>query len=181
MHSVALPCDSDGKFLPPGALPQSQGGSRKGDWMPFKDEVQFEVADLLYRRAELSSRNLDSLLQLWSQSMGGIGFAPFEDRGSMHAAIDSSTLGDVPWHCLTTGFSGGVDEGAPNWMHATYEVWYRDPDAVVSAMLANLSFNGQFDLRAYIALNSKGERCWDNVMSGNIAWRHSVSVLLVQV
>ena len=162
----------------PGALPQSNGGPRDGDWMPFEDEVQFELADLLYRRAELSSRNIDSLLELWSQSMDGIGSAPFEDRGSMHAAIDSSTLGDVPWQCLTTGFSENIGEGAPNWMHTTYEIWYHNPDAVISTMLANPGFNGQFDLRPYISLNSKGERSWDNVMSGNIAWRHSVRVIL---
>lgn len=162
----------------PGALPQSNGGPRDGDWTPFEDEVQFELADLLYRRAELSSRNIDSLLELWSQSMDGIGSAPFEDRRSMHAAIDSSTLGDVPWQCLTTGFSENIGEGAPNWMHTTYEIWYCNPDAVISTMLANPGFNGQFDLRPYISLNSKGERSWDNVMSGNIAWRHSVRVIL---
>ncbi|KAN0139618.1 hypothetical protein V8E53_002280 [Lactarius tabidus] len=172
-HLTALPCDSNGKYLPLGSLPQTQEGSREGDWTPFEDEVQFELADLLYRRAEVSAGNIDFLLELWSLSMEDAGSAPFGDHGDMHAAIDSSALGDAPWQCLTTGFSEGVDEGAPTWMHTSYEVWYRDPDVVVSAMLANPDFNGQFDLRAYIDLNAKGERRWGNVMSGNIAWRHS--------
>ena len=172
---VALPCDSNGEFLLPGSLPQSQGGSHKGDWTPFEDEVQFKLADLLYHCAEVSARNIDPLLELWSLSMEGIGSAPFGDHQDMHTAINSSTLGDVPWQCLTTRFKEDADDGDPIWMHTTYEIWYLDPDAVVSAMLANPDFNGQFDLHAYIDLDAKGERCWSNVMSGNIAWRHSVS------
>ena len=161
----------------PGGLPQSQGGPLKGDWMPFEDEVQFELADLLYYCAELSSRNIDSLLELWSQSMDGIGLAPFEDHRSMHVAINLSTLDDIPWQCLITGFSENVGEGVPNWMHTTYKIWYCNPDAVISTMLADPGFNGQFDLCVYISLNSKGEHSWDNVMSGNIAWWHSVCVI----
>jgi hypothetical protein len=148
--------------------------------MPFKDEVQFELADLLYCCAELSSGNIDTLLDLWAQSIDSIGSAPFEDCGSMHAAIDLSTLGNIPWKCLMTEFSEDVGEGAPNWMHTTYKIWYCDPDAIVSGTLANPSFNGQFNLCPYITLNSKGVHCWDNVMSGNIAWQHSMSDLLLQ-
>lgn len=161
--------------MPPGAPPPPQEASREGDWTPFEDEVQFQLADLLYRRAELSAGNIDSLLELWSQSMSGFGSAPFENHEALHTTIDSSTLGDVPWQCLTTKFSEDVNEDAPSWMRTTYEVWYRDPDVVVSAMLSNPDFNGQFDLCAYVDLDAKGARRWSNVMSGNIAWRHSVS------
>jgi Plavaka transposase len=89
--------------------------------------------------------------------------------------IDSSKHADVPWQCFHTGFTDPVDESSPAWMHTTYEVWYRDPESVVSAMLANPDFNGQFDLRPHVDVNKKGSRRWSNVMSGNIAWRHSVS------
>ncbi len=101
--------------------------------------------------------------------------APFDSHEHMHALIDSSTLGDVPWQCLVTTVPEGVDEGAPSWMQTPYEVWYRDPETVVSAMLGNPDFRGQFDLRPYIDLNANGTRRWSNVMSGNIAWRRSVS------
>ena len=101
--------------------------------------------------------------------------APFKDHEEMHAAIDSSALGDVPWECLVTGFPEDVDESAPSWMRTTYEVWYRNPDAVVSTMLGNPDFAGQFDLRPYVDLKADGTRRWNNVMLGNIAWRNSVS------
>jgi Plavaka transposase len=101
--------------------------------------------------------------------------APFNNQEDMHALIDSSVLGDVPWQCLVTAVPKGVSEGAPSWRQTSYEIWYRDPEAVVSAMLSNPDFHGQFDLCPYIDINADGTRRWSNVMSGNIAWRRSVS------
>jgi hypothetical protein len=60
-------------------------------------------------------------------------------------------------------------------MRMTYEVWYRNPDAVVLTMLGNPDFDRQFDLRPYVDLNADGIRRWNNIMSGNVAWRKSVS------
>jgi hypothetical protein len=138
--------------------------------------VQFSLADLLYRRAELSLTNIDGLLELWEKSMADLGgSAPFQSYQEMHAAIDSSKLGDAPWECLATGFSGDVDEHSPSWMQTSYEVWYRNPETVVSMMLDSPDFEGQFDLRPFVDLDKDGRRRWSNVMSGNIAWRHCVS------
>ena len=159
--------------MPP--QPQERALNRD-DWAPFANKVQFELADLIYRRAELSATTTDTLLDLWADSMAGLdGSAPFKNHQEMHAAIDSSNLGDVPWECLETRFPGDVDESAPSWMQTTYEVWYRNPDAIVLTMLANPDFDGQFDLRPYVDLNADGIRRWNNVMSGNVAWRKSVS------
>ena len=149
--------------------------------MPFGSEVQFKVADLLYRRAELSASNIDLLLNLWAESLEDLDVshgAPFENHKELYATIDSSTLGDIPWQCLVTGISDDIDEHSPNWMRTHYEVWYRDPGAVVSAMLSNPDFDGQFDLCPYIDLDAHGKRRWNNVMSGNMAWRRSVSILV---
>ena len=150
----------------------------EGDWTPFRSEVQFKVADMLYRRAELSASNVDALLELWKESLREIDptkCAPFEGHEDLYATIDSSTLGDIPWQCLVTR-PENIDEHSPNWMRTHYEVWYRDPEAVVSAMLSNPDFDGQFDLCPYIDLDAHKKRRWNNVMSGNIAWRRSVSI-----
>jgi hypothetical protein len=173
---VARPCDQDGNFLPPGTPPPPRATAPHGDWSPFNSEVQFELADLLYRRAELSTTNVEDLLELWARSLSVSGTpAPFRSCREMHTLIDSSMLGDSPWQCLVSRPPDGVDQHTPEWKRMSYEVWYRNPDAVVSAMLDNPDFNGQFDLRPYIDLSADGRRRWSNVMSGNIAWRRSVS------
>jgi hypothetical protein len=46
---------------------------------------------------------------------------------------------------------------------------------MVSNMLSNTDFDGQFDMCPYVKLNEEGNCQWSNVMSGNIAWRQSVS------
>jgi len=165
--------------LPPGTPPTPRETPLQGDWTPFSSKVPFKVADLLYRHAELSASNIDTLLDLWAQSFeefDGDQCAPFVNHEDLHATIDSSTLGDVPWQCLVTGVSGDTDEHSPSWMRTHYDVWYRDPGAVVSAMLSNPDFEGQFDLCPYVDLDAHGKRQWNNVMSGNLAWRRSVSV-----
>ena len=151
----------------------------QGDWTPFCTEVEFKVADLIYHRAELSASNINDLLDLWADSFEEFDasqYAPFENHQDLYATIDLSTLGDIPWQCLVTGVSDDIDEHSPSWMQAHYKVWYRDPEAVVSAMLSNPDFDGQFDLCPYIDLDGRGEHQWNNVMSGNIAWRRSVSI-----
>lgn len=172
----ALPCDQDGRFLPAGEPPEPRHSIPQGDWTPFNSEIQFKVADLLYRRAELSAPNVDALLELWVESLAEHGTpAPFSSHEEMHKTIDSCILGDIPWQCLVTAVPEQVDEHSPAWMQKGYEVWYRDPDAVVTAMLGNPDFNGQFDLRPYIDLDSSGKRQWNNLMSGNLSWRRCVS------
>lgn len=162
--------------MPPGAPPHPQKSASEGDWAPFKSEVHFQLADLIYRRAELSASNINLLLKLWAESMSPFDTpAPFRSQADIHASIDSSVLGDVPWQCLETAVPEGISKDAPSWMQKSYEVWYRDPEAVVSAMLSNPDLQGQFDLRPFVDMNADSTRRWSNVMSGNIARRRSVS------
>lgn len=138
--------------------------------------MQFRLADLLYWCAELSTANVDTLLELWAISMAEFNVpTPFRSNQDMHTIIDSSQFGDIPWECLVTGFSEDVDEHAPVWKQRSYEVWYRDPEKVISTMLDNPDFKEQFDLCLYLDLDAAGMRRWGNVMSGNTAWRHCVS------
>jgi len=174
----ALPCDLDGNFLPPGAPPPPQAGPEPGDWAPFESEVQFRLADIFYRCAEISASNIDNILEVWAQSVCDYdGHVPFKNHEDMHAKIDASRLGDVPWQCMVTSIPPGVDEHT-TWMQTSYEVWYRNPDTVLSNMLDNPDFEKQFDMRAYVELDADGKRRWSNVMSRNIAWCRSVSTVI---
>jgi Plavaka transposase len=124
----------------------------------------------------MSTSNINAILDLWAESMSDLGGnSPMRTHRELHALIDLSTLGDVPWQCMVASPSEDDNDDVPDWMCAKYEVWYHNPDTVVSQILANPEFDGQFDLRPYIDLDDHGQRQWSNIMSGNIAWRHSVS------
>jgi hypothetical protein len=58
----------------------------------------------------------------------------------MLACIDSLVLGDVPWQCLVTTAPEGIGEGAPAWRWMPHEIWYCDPNTIISAMLNNPDF-----------------------------------------
>ena len=101
--------------------------------------------------------------------------APFESVEHMYKVIDATKVGDAPWKCFTTSFDGEVTETSASWKHNEYQVWYRDPDVVLHNLLDNPDFDGQFDYEPYIEQDKNGKRHWNNMMSGNFAWHHSVS------
>jgi hypothetical protein len=146
------------------------------DWTPFNGEVQFWLADLLYHQATLSFSTLNDLLEIWSLLMSEFGASsPITTPIEMHTLIDASTLSDTRWQCLVMKFPEIGNKAVLIWMHTEYEVWYFNPNTVMSQMLSNPEFDGQFDLYPYIDLDEHGTQCWNNIMSRNVAWQHSVS------
>jgi Plavaka transposase len=73
-----------------------------------------------------------------------------KDHKELHALIDLSALDNVPWQCMETFFD---KNNASPWKQKANEVWYCNPNVIVSNMLANSDFNGQFDVRSYIDLD----------------------------
>ncbi|KZP25615.1 hypothetical protein FIBSPDRAFT_733491 [Athelia psychrophila] len=170
---LGRPCDAEGNFLPTDVPPPPRPGVF-GDWSPYADEIQFRTADFLYRKVEMSGGNIDELMELWAMSAGEKGnFSPFDSFDHMYAAIDATKVGDAPWKCFSTTYTGNLGEDAPTWQLADYEVWYRDPDVVIANLLANPDFDKQFDYAPYIELDKSGQRRWSDLMSANLAWRHS--------
>ncbi|KAJ7672946.1 hypothetical protein B0H17DRAFT_1083378 [Mycena rosella] len=173
----AVPCDKEGITLPPNTPPSPRTTAADGDWSPFDDEVQFKTADFLFRRVEMSKDNIDYLLELWGLSLmkdGDLG--PYDNYQQLYAAIDAVKAGDAPWKCFKTA---PVDTGgaAPDWARQEYEIWYRDPDAVIRNMLDNPDFDGEFDTTPYVELDRDGQRHWSNFMSGNFAWKRCDQII----
>lgn len=176
---LGRPCDAEGNFLPEDVPPLPRPGTF-GDWSPYADEVQFRTAEFLYRKVEMSATNINELMDLWAMSAGEHGdFSPFNSFDDMYAAIDATKVGDAPWQCFSTTYTGNLGQDAPSWQLADYEVWYRDPDVVIANLLANPDFDKQFDYAPYIGLDKSGQRRWSDFMSGNLAWRHSVRFLFI--
>ncbi|KAK7008370.1 C2H2-type domain-containing protein [Favolaschia claudopus] len=168
----ARPCDEQGTFLPDGSPPPPRRPAAQDDWTPFEDEVQFKLADFLFRKVQMSSTNIDALLEMWALSMmKHDDLGPFRDYKEIYEAIDSTSVGDAPWKCMVTEpFDTSAD--APEWAKRRYEVWYRDPDVVVSNILDNPDMDGAFDTTPYVRVDAQGKRRWSDFMSANFAWRH---------
>lgn len=126
----------------------------------------------------MPASNISELFDLWTHSARQYdSTAPFDSCRSLYATIDAIRDGDAPWQCLTvSSVSDNLSERAPSWQKQEYEVWYRDPDVVITNLLDNPDFASQFDVSPNMMIDSHGERRWADFMSGNFAWRRSVSV-----
>ncbi|KAK0434113.1 hypothetical protein EV421DRAFT_1909618 [Armillaria borealis] len=155
-HLTGVPCDENGTPLPPDAQP-----------LPWTT-----LPNLLFRKDEMSTPNLNSLFLLWTSSSEeqGINPSPFGSDEEMHAFIDAIEVGDAPWQCLHAGFAA-VGENEPSWKKTTYNVWYRNPNTVLQNMLDNPDFADGFDYLPYIHLDANGKRHWSDFFSGNFTWR----------
>jgi hypothetical protein len=180
---IGIPCDADGNFLHPGGEPPRPGRQDPApdDWSPFNDQVDFEMADLVYRRCQLSAESIDEIMALWAASLlKHRDVPPFHNHREMHRKIDSILLGDVPWQCFSTRYAGDRPaEGAPSWMDADYEVWFRDPHTIICNMLENSSFDGEMEYSPFKQFDSDGQREFKDFMSGDWVWEQAVSCLLI--
>ncbi|KAJ7443373.1 hypothetical protein FB451DRAFT_1437560 [Mycena latifolia] len=174
----ARPCDEDGTFLPDGAPPAPRTEAQSTDWSPYEDKVQFLLADVLFRKVQMSSKNIDNLLEMWALSLMkhddlyiAHNLGPFHDYKHIYETIDATTVGDAPWKCFQTE-ALNVGDDAPAWARQQYEVWYRDPDIVIANMLDNPDFDGAFNTTPYVHIDADGKRHWSDFMSANFAWRH---------
>ena len=169
-----LPCDANGNTLPRGAPPPPRP-LPETPWEPYANSVQFKTADFLYRRAEMSAGNINELLDIWAESMeNGNDPPPFESHEHLYQTIDATRHGDAPWNCFAVSYNGEITHPCPSWKTDEWEVFYRDPDVVLTQMLDNPDFDGQFDYAAYVGRDKSGKRCWSDFMSGNFAYRQSV-------
>ncbi|KAJ7723744.1 hypothetical protein DFH07DRAFT_759380 [Mycena maculata] len=169
---VARPCDKNGNILPDGAPPAPRTTAEPDDWTPYEDQVRFELSDFLFRKVQMSAKNIDNLLEMWALSMmKHEDLGPFHDYKHIYETIDATSVGDAPWKCFQTE-PLNVDASAPSWARQQYEVWYRDPDVVIANMLDNSDFDGAFDTTPYVRIDAQGHRRWSDFMSANFAWRH---------
>ncbi|KAJ2927270.1 hypothetical protein H1R20_g9824, partial [Candolleomyces eurysporus] len=127
-------------------------------WFPFEDEGGFRLANFLYREEEMSAKKIDYLLEIWALDKAKTGnLAPFNSYAQMYAAIDAIDFGDAPWQSFAMSFADDNDHPANTpWKSASYEVWYRDPSRVISNLLDNPDFDGQFDYASFVEVDNKG-------------------------
>lgn len=163
----------EGNFLYTNSLPQEE--LNNSSWAPFHSHDEFELADLLFRRAEMSKANIDDLLTIMKAraTMEG-GTPPFKNCADLYNTIDSIVEGDVAWNSFSVQYNGPQpEENVLPWMDEKYQVFYQNPCEVIRLMLANKAFDGNFDYTPYQHYED-GQRVWRDFMSGNFSWKQAV-------
>jgi Plavaka transposase len=148
MSLIGQPCDTDGNNLPDGSPPAPDAQQPPDNYFPFGSQHEFELANFLYRKEQMSAMKINELMDIWAafqQDDEGEPDPPFPDAKNMYKTIDQTELGDVPWQAFSVKFNGDIPEGAPGWKMASYEVWYRDPLVVIEGQLGNPDFNNEMD------------------------------------
>jgi hypothetical protein len=126
--------------------------------------------------------NIDWLMKIWAAHGAERGEKlPFLDHNDLYKTINATTIGVVPWQSFITSYDGDIpQEGeVPSWMMAKHTVWFRDPHLLVHNNLSNPDFKNTFDRSPYQEYNTNGNHRYHNFMSGNWAWRHAASLIII--
>jgi hypothetical protein len=170
-------CDSNGQALPKDTAPLPDMHSPQ-DWSPFNNKVNFELANFLYCKVQMSAGDIDTITHLWSASHTDCKCPPpFQDHQEMYDKIDAIAVGDaVPWESFTLKYEG-PDQDSPTvlpWMKTEYRVYYHDPRLIVKNMLLNPDFKNAIDYAPYLETDASKHRVYHNFMSGDWAWDKAV-------
>lgn len=179
-NEIGTPCDIDGYDLPPGSAPPLATPREANDYFPFQSHAQFEVGEFLFVEEEMSAGKIDRLLLLL-RALYPNDEPPVNDHKELYAMIDAIEQGDVAWSSFSVSYNGELPDtssGAtvPPWMTQKFEVWFRDPLAVLENQIGNPDFKAQFDY-APKRVFRRGKRRFRDLMSGNWAWKQAVSFL----
>ncbi|EIW73736.1 hypothetical protein CONPUDRAFT_25438, partial [Coniophora puteana RWD-64-598 SS2] len=141
------------------------------DFFPFNDQLQFETADLLFRRTQMSGGHIDLLCKIWECMMPSNTSSPFPDHKTMYRTIDAIEVGNIPWQSFNITYQGPRPSNhVPPWMKAEYDVWFRDPREILKQMLARPDLQEHIDLTPYRDYDDSDMRHYENLLSGDWAW-----------
>ncbi|PBK85227.1 hypothetical protein ARMGADRAFT_1048097 [Armillaria gallica] len=147
---------------PPTPLPQPENPGA-----PFEDPV------------EMSQGNIDELMELWTSTMlKHNDFSPFENHAAMHKIINQIEQGDAPWKCFVTQVDPNLPANAPSWQHDKYQIWYRDPNTMISHILASRDFlttkiyldNPAMEGAMYVGIILGSDKTTVSIATGNVEY-----------
>ncbi|KAG2112034.1 uncharacterized protein F5147DRAFT_744677 [Suillus discolor] len=170
------PCDATGQFLADGATPAPPPSKSRDDWTPYRNCIEFETAEFLYTRNQMSAGNINILLDLWAATLlKHNNKLPFADCRDLYKTIDSTPVGNVKWQSFKVQYTGEkpAHDVLP-WMTESHDVWYQDPHKVICNMLANPDYATEMDYQPYCEFSTdNNERQWQDFMSGDWAWNQA--------
>ncbi|KAI9569773.1 hypothetical protein HD554DRAFT_2019509 [Boletus coccyginus] len=167
-----LPCDPYGQDLPPATPPLPFDPCVQGDWTPFTSRVQFELAEFLYQKVQMSAGKTDILMDILASLYEGQD-PPFRSHDDLYTSIDAIPYGECPWQSFSVKYLGPLPTDPPSWMLANYDVWYHNPLSLLEQQFRNPEFAGAIDYAAKVVTDENGRREVCNLMSGQWAWDQS--------
>jgi Plavaka transposase len=178
VNLLARPCDKHGNFLNDNEQPLAPEPKDSTDWTPFTSRLQFETAEFLFTRAQMSAGKIDELCNLWTAGAAKSGGEPpFFNHTHLYDTIDAIPIGGVPWQSFSVSYAGERPEtNVPPWMEELYEVHFRDPRHLFLNMLGNPTFADNFDYAPMRIFDVNGSRRYEHFMSGDWAWSQAVRV-----
>ncbi|KAG2133568.1 uncharacterized protein EDB93DRAFT_1242859 [Suillus bovinus] len=140
-----------------GAPPTPPPIKSPDDWAPYRNRVEFETAEFLYTRNQMSAGDINILLDLWAATLLKYNDKPpFADHRDLYKTIDATPV--------------ARETNVLPWMDQSHDVWYRDPHEVIQNMLGNPDYATEMDYRPYREYLTDGdERQWQDFMSGTIS------------
>ena len=167
--------------LPEGAPPLPHTPQDQDDWTPYRNRLEFETAKHFFSNAQTPAGEIDNILYLWGLSLAAHrDKPPFVDHRDLYETIDSTPIGDAPWRSFGIKYKGDHPSGdPPSWTNQTYNVWYRDPRAVIKNIFSNTDFDGEIDYVPYRDFSEDGSRRYKDFMSGDWAWEQAVSNITI--
>ncbi|KAJ7255147.1 hypothetical protein C8J57DRAFT_1437087 [Mycena rebaudengoi] len=116
------------------------------DFFPYMACADFELADLLYRRVQMSAGAINELMQNWAVRPESAGDPPFADAEDMYNTIDATEIGHVPWESFAVKYNQPITPGDNSpWKTQDYIVHFCDPRKVLQQQLANPDFKLEMD------------------------------------
>jgi len=111
-----------------------------------KAKSEFEVADFLYHRNQMSASDIDTLLNLWGASTGTQGGAPlFQTTETCMILLTQLHLA-TPMESFSLRLMG-IDLKAKfsSWMDTDYNFWFCNPHQLVHNIISNPDFKDGFE------------------------------------
>jgi len=172
-------CDKSGNDIPLNTPPLPwETDKGPDDWTPYSSRLEFETAEFLYHRNQMSSTDINLLFNLWSASLTPHNDAPpFINYNTMYETIDCTPLGDVPWESFSLKYNA-EGEALLEWMTTDHEVWFRDPQELVANLVSNRDFANEFDYSPLREYDADGNHRFQDFMSGDWAWQQAVGLWL---
>lgn len=173
-------CDENGESI---SSPRPQEMNDHTDWGPFHNRLRFEIADILFRRVQMSGGHIDEILRLWTASLLETDpnvSGPFRNHRDLYETIDHSTLADNPWMSFSLSYGGELPKTGPipTWMTTPSEIWYRDPRQLIHDIVGSPDFQDEIDYVPYHEyVGHRNNHQFHDFFSGDWVWKQAVTLI----